>query len=377
MTITDILTKVVKDYDPDRKGLHVKDIVKIAKEKNLWKPSGATPQNTASSTISQSIKNCKISPFLRVSTSVYTYNDKYDEAKPEDKIENKKKKNKEEIKVENKVEIEEKKEERKKRKASSLEESESEKNTKKSKTEYSPLHSKVMTQIKRLGGTPVFTESRNYIHSKPIPKFIQFFIDTNWGSPCKFSSEKYNIQDLEFGREYLVEEWKDYPFLVENTDAIMYGENISSMIVSLQQDKKQDKRDFDVYILDSNTEVSGPYKLSTFLSTLVRVDVKGEKNNDKNEVEKLEEGKKENLNEKIEKNDEKNIEEMKEEKNIEEKKDNENIEEKKEENVEVKENKEEKKDNENIEEKKENVIEKDDKSNIEKVDGLEKNIEKN
>lgn len=122
----------------------------------------------------------------------------------------------------------------------------------------------VVNQLQRLGGMITIRPPRKYL-GHPIPSPIQSFCDILWLYGRNFFVPKYNAE-VEFSKEFLIEEWSEYKFLTDNKDAILIGEG-NVLVAARMKDKQQDIFDFNVYLLDDNAKETyeGPYKISEFL----------------------------------------------------------------------------------------------------------------
>lgn len=127
-----------------------------------------------------------------------------------------------------------------------------------------PLSDKVIQQLKRLNAIYDPLPSRKY-RGIQIPSFLQFFLDHKFLQPL--TSPALDISTIKFDREFLVPENEMFSFMNEHKDGILIGEG-ECYIAARMEDKNQDFADFNIYILDSDSDnVEGPMKLSHFLES--------------------------------------------------------------------------------------------------------------
>jgi hypothetical protein len=125
----------------------------------------------------------------------------------------------------------------------------------------------ICEEIKRLKG--YFLEDIGEIRfyrgsSEPVPFYIQQFCNSFIGKEdYSFESKEHDLEYIQFGQEFALENFDEYQHLKE--DDILIGDG-DCLIVANMKDKQED---FDVYLVeDEESPASGPFKISQFLKTL-------------------------------------------------------------------------------------------------------------
>jgi hypothetical protein len=122
-------------------------------------------------------------------------------------------------------------------------------------------------EIKRLKG--YFLEDIGEVRfyrgsSEPVPFYIQRFCNSFIGKEdYNFESKEHDLENVQFGQEFALENFDEYQHLKE--DDILIGDG-DCLVVANMNDKQED---FDVYLVeDEESPASGPFKISQFLKTL-------------------------------------------------------------------------------------------------------------